>query len=107
MPFADNLHYFSSRGPREDGGFKPSFSAPGAAISTSPLWQAGSPVAGTDTLPPGYTMANGTSIAAPQAAGAAALLISAAKQAGAQKQPTQLRQAMMSTTRYLDGTRYQ
>ena len=98
---------FSSRGPREDGGFKPSFSAPGAAISTSPMWQLGSPVPGTYSLPPGYNMSNGTSMASPQAAGAAALLISAAKQTGVQKQPDQLRQAMMSTTRYLDGTRYQ
>jgi hypothetical protein len=32
---ADNLHYFSSRGPREDGGFKPEIVAPGAAISTT------------------------------------------------------------------------
>ena len=30
----DNLHYFSSRGPREDGGFKPDAVASGAAIST-------------------------------------------------------------------------
>ena len=37
--YPDNLHTFSSRGPREDGGFKPSAVAPGAAISTTPLWQ--------------------------------------------------------------------
>ena len=42
--FADNLHTFSSRGPREDGGFKPKIVAPGAAVSTTPLWQAGGPV---------------------------------------------------------------
>ncbi|HKZ70066.1 MAG TPA: S8 family serine peptidase, partial [Anaerolineales bacterium] len=35
----DNLHLFSSRGPREDGGFKPEIVAPGAAISTIPMWQ--------------------------------------------------------------------
>ncbi len=28
---------FSSRGPREDGGFKPNITAPGAAISTADL----------------------------------------------------------------------
>ena len=38
-------------------------------------------------------MFNGTSMAAPQAAGAGALLVSAAKQAGVQYQPAQIRQA--------------
>ena len=37
------------------------------------------PVGGTYTLPPGYAMMNGTSMASPQATGAAALLISAGK----------------------------
>ena len=87
----DDLHPFSSRGPREDGGFKPDVIAPGAAISTTPLWQAGGPVAGVHTLPPGYSMFNGTSMASPQAAGAAALLVSAAQQSGVQHQPDQLR----------------
>ncbi len=106
-PYADNLHPFSSRGPREDGGFKPNLVAPGAAVSTTPLWQPGGPVAGTYTLPPGYSMLNGTSMASPQAAGAAALLVSAAKQAGVQKQPAQLRQALISSTRLLDTSRIQ
>ena len=35
-PYDDNLHYFSSRGPREDGGFKPQIIAPGSAVSTIP-----------------------------------------------------------------------
>jgi len=46
-------------------------------------------------------MFNGTSMASPQAAGGAGLLISAAKQAGAQWQPDQLRQAINSSARYL------
>ena len=98
---ADNLHYFTSRGPREDGGFKPQIVAPGAAISTTPMWQAG--VGLPYVLPPGYQLMNGTSMASPQAAGAAALLISAAKQSGAQKQPAQIRQALNSSARLLDG----
>jgi subtilisin family serine protease len=100
----DNLHYFSSRGPREDGGFKPNIVAPGAAISTIPLWQPQGCLA--QTCPVGYALANGTSMAAPQAAGAAALLISAAQQFGAQHQPAQIRQAINSSARYLTG-RYQ
>ena len=100
--FTDNLHGFSSRGPREDGGFAPQLVAPGSAISTVPTWQDGQPVAGTYTLPPGYGMFNGTSMASPEAAGSAALLISAAKQAGVQKQPDQIREALKSSARYLD-----
>ena len=101
----DNLHPFSSRGPREDGGFKPNVVAPGAAVSTTPMWQPGGPVAGTYTLPPGYSMLNGTSMASPQAAGAAALLVSAAKQAGVQHQPAQLRQALNSSARFISRLR--
>src|SRR5215212_2254887 len=97
----DNLHNFSSRGPSEHGGFKPEIVAPGAAVSTTPLWQPGSPVPGTYALPPGYQMQNGTSMAAPQTAGAIALLISAAKQTNVQHQPAQLRQALKSSARYL------
>jgi subtilisin family serine protease len=100
--YVDNMHGFSSRGPREDGGFKPQIIAPGAAISTTPLWQPGGPVAGTYALPPGYAMANGTSMASPQSAGAAALLVSAAKQSGVQSEPAQLRQAMNSSARFIE-----
>lgn len=97
----EGLFVFSSRGPREDGGFKPQIVAPGSAISSVPTWQVGQPVAGTYALPPGYGMFNGTSMAAPEATGGAALLISAAKQVGVQHLPAQLRQAINSSARYL------
>jgi subtilisin family serine protease len=83
---AMGLHGYSSRGPREDGGFKPEIVAPGSAISTVPTWQPGGPVGGTYALPPGYAMFNGTSMASPQAAGVGALLVErrqAGRRAGA------------------------
>lgn len=98
---AENLHPFSSRGPAEDGALKPEIVAPGAAVSAVPTWQAGQPVAGTYTLPPGYGMFNGTSMASPQMAGAGALLLSAAKANGQAVTPAQLRKALFSTARFL------
>lgn len=99
----DGMFVFSSRGPREDGGFKPNVSAPGSAVSTVPAWQSAAINGGClgYTCPPGYAMFNGTSMASPEAAGGAALLISASKQAGTQYQPDQLRQAINSSARYL------
>jgi subtilisin family serine protease len=97
--YQDSLLYFSSRGPREDGGFQPLIVAPGAAVSSTPMWQPG--VGLPYTLPPGYSLFNGTSMAAPQSTGAAALLISAAKATNVQHQPAQLRQAITSTARYI------
>ena len=92
---------FSSRGPREDGGFKPNITAPGAAISTVQLWLPGAPVkeAGYD-LPPGAAMLQGTSMASPQAAGAAALLISAARSRDLGVTPAQLRQSIYSSAAF-------
>ena len=92
---------FSSRGPREDGGFKPNISAPGAAISTTQLWQPGAPVAEAGySLPPGTAMFQGTSMASPEAAGGAALLIGAARARGLGITPAQLRQAIYSGANY-------
>ena len=98
----ENMHPFSSRGPREDGGFQPLLIAPGAAISSTPTWEAPGPVGGTYELPPGYAMLQGTSMASPQAAGAGALLVSAAKARGVSHNPAQLRLALTTTTKAID-----
>ncbi|MFJ3665183.1 S8 family serine peptidase [Streptomyces sp. NPDC090106] len=95
---------FSSRGPREDGGFTPTLSAPGASINTTQTWLPGSPVAEAGyTLPAGYSMLQGTSMASPQAAGASALLLSAAKQKGIALTPATLRTALTSTADHIKG----
>ncbi|SFB97407.1 S8 family serine peptidase [Streptomyces aidingensis] len=98
------LFPFSSRGPRADGDFQPDIVAPGAAISAIPMWQEGSPVpqAGYE-LPPGYGMANGTSMSSPQAAGAVALLLSAAERYGLDVTPAELRTAIASSAKRIKG----
>ncbi|WP_444949941.1 S8 family serine peptidase [Micromonospora ureilytica] len=94
------LFNFSSRGPREDGGFKPNIAAPGSAISTAPTWQLGAPVPEAGyALPPGYAMLNGTSMASPQTAGAGALLLSAAKATDRGVSPAALRRALFSSAK--------
>ncbi|BCL20478.1 S8 family serine peptidase [Streptomyces tuirus] len=95
---------FSSRGPREDGGFTPTLAAPGAAINTTQTWLPGGPVAEAGyTLPAGYSMLQGTSMASPQATGASALLISAAKQKKIDLTPATLRTALTSTADHIKG----
>ncbi len=93
---------FSSRGPREDGGFTPTLTAPGAAINTTQTWLPGGPVKEAGySLPAGYSMLQGTSMSSPQAAGATALLLSAAKQKHVELPPADLRTALTSTASHI------
>lgn len=95
---------FSSRGPREDGGFTPTLSAPGAAVNSTQTWLPGAPVKEAGyPLPAGYSMLQGTSMASPQAAGASALLLSAAKQQHIELPPADLRTALTSTATHIKG----
>lgn len=73
----DFMLFFSSRGPTAAGGFKPSLSAPGTELSAIQLNAAPGARAGLDVY-------WGTSMAAPTAAGAASLLLDAAKKFNAQ-----------------------
>ena len=102
VAFSHGMLTFSSGGPREDGGFKPNVTAPGSAISTTPTWQPGGPVAEAEYgLPAGYAMFNGTSMASPQAAGLLSLLLSAAEQEGRKAtSPAALRSSVYSTAKY-------
>ncbi|MFE2170596.1 S8 family serine peptidase [Streptomyces sp. NPDC059447] len=98
-----NMFPFSSRGPREDGGFTPTITAPGAAINTTQTWLPGSPVKEAGySLPAGYSMLQGTSMSSPQATGASALLLSAAKQQHVAVTPASLRVALTSTAKKID-----
>ena len=78
--------------------------APGSAINTTQTWLPGSPVAEAGyKLPAGYSMLNGTSMSSPQAAGASALLLSAAKQQRVDLTPAKLRTALTSTAHRIPG----
>ncbi|MER5882203.1 S8 family serine peptidase [Streptomyces sp. NPDC001941] len=103
-PYA--MFNFSSRGPTENGNFTPTVTAPGSAINTIPTWQPGGPVAEAGyPLPAGYGMLNGTSMSSPQATGASALLISAAKQQKIKLNPLTLRTALASTAHQIPGVK--
>ncbi|WP_082495470.1 S8 family serine peptidase [Aeromicrobium sp. Leaf291] len=98
------LHPFSSRGPTESGGFKPNISAPGSAISTVPQWLKQPDLAEAGyTLPVGYAMFNGTSMASPQAAGAAAVLLSGTFAKEIPVTPKRLRDALYSAAKPFKG----
>ena len=69
-----------------------------------PRWLKQPDVAETGyVLPIGYAMFNGTSMASPQAAGAAALLLSAAKATRVDASPSQLRASIYSSARFVKG----
>ncbi|HKS10993.1 MAG TPA: S8 family serine peptidase [Pyrinomonadaceae bacterium] len=100
----DTVPNLSARGPRVDGGFKPDLVAPAAAVSANfGLYDSRTPA--PFSLPPGYGAGAGTSFSCPMAAGATALLISAAKQSGVPYDAARIAWALKTSARYLSGAR--
>jgi hypothetical protein len=97
----DNLLITGGYGPMGNGAFGADIISPSNYVSTARGWDETRPIAGFYRLPPGYTIAGGTSTATPTAAGAVALLISAARQSGIKHDALRIRHAIISSARYV------
>ena len=96
----DNLLITGGYGPMGDGTLKPDVISPSNYVSTAQGFVEGRAIPGLFQLPPGYTIAGGTSTATPTAA-AVALLISAARQAGVAVDPYRLKYAVSRGARWV------
>jgi subtilisin family serine protease len=97
----DNLLITGGYGPMGNGAFGADIISPSNYISTARGWEETRPIAGLYRLPPGYTIAGGTSTATPTAAGAVALLISAARQNDIKFDAYRIRHAIISSARWV------
>lgn len=98
----DNLHWGAlSHGPSGAGALKPDLLAPTGQMSTDPGYRMGESRKGLYKLPPGYSVDGGTSTATPMAAGATALVVSAAKQSGVQYDAAKLKAAITGSARHI------
>ncbi len=86
-------YLYSSVGPRPDGALVPSLVGPGAAVSTAPLWLS----------PDGLEAREGTSVAVPAVAGAAALLWQKASAEGIEVSAPDIRMALQRGASPIDG----
>lgn len=98
----DNLLITGGYGPMGDGGLKPDVISPSNYVSTAQGFVEGRAIPGLFQLPPGYTIAGGTSTATPTAAGSVALLMSAAKQAGIPYDAERIKWAVTRGARWVD-----
>ncbi len=92
----DTVWLYNSCGPAASGGVAPLLLAPAAAVSSVPQ------VVSAD----GYEMYEGTSMAAPHAAGAAALLIDYGCRSGKEVKPPDVVRALAAGARPLAGVSY-
>lgn len=98
----DNMHWGAlSHGPSGSGALKPDLLAPSGQMSTDPGYRDGGTLKGLFQLPPGYSVDGGTSTATPMAAGATALVVSAAKQSGVPYDAARLKAAITGSARYI------
>ncbi|MPY88997.1 MAG: S8 family serine peptidase [Luteitalea sp.] len=98
----DNMHYAGlSHGPTGLGALKPDVLAPTGHLGNEVGYRDGQKSAGLYQLPPGVGIGRGTSTATPTAVGAAALLISAAKQTGIEYDARRLKAALTGSARYI------
>lgn len=104
MPWRDLLHFIGSEGPAGNGALKPDLLSPMLMVAPRDRFQASdvfSGVLGLYRLPPGYAVSAGTSAATPIATGAAALLVSAAKQQGLPYDALSVKRALLASARYM------
>ena len=97
----DDLLITGGYGPMGDGSLTPDVISPSNHLSTGRGFLEGTRFDGVYQLPPGYTIAGGTSTATPTAAAAGALLISAARQEGVAHDARRLEHAIASSARWV------
>ncbi len=99
----DDLRSTSSRGPAADGRVKPDITAPGTVIAGS---RAGSGSSVSGFIDANHAWSTGTSHAAPQVAGAAALFTQFWKNthAGQYPNPSLVKAAILNTAQEMNGT---
>ena len=97
----DNLLITGGYGPMGNGALKPDVISPSNYVSTALGFIEGRAIPGLYQLPPGYTIAGGTSTATPTAAGAVALLLSAAKQEGISYDAHRIKHAVTRGARWV------
>ncbi|MBA3351979.1 MAG: S8 family serine peptidase, partial [Blastocatellia bacterium] len=98
----DDLRTSSSRGPAADGRIKPDITAPGTVITGSRAGTCGSV---TSCFDANHAYSSGTSHAAPQVAGAAALFTQYWRNshAGASPKPSLIKAAIINTAQEMNG----